>query len=94
VNDEPRAAGFVCAALGAAVSGPVYRVHDVRMLMRAIPKATYQTPEQIADRIKERELEAALSPPGPARQSVEIAKLRAYADVKRWIESPKLNPGA
>jgi hypothetical protein len=57
--------------------------------MKKIPKANYQTPEQLADRIKDRELEAALLPPGTARQSVliEVAKLRAYADVKRWLAS-------
>jgi hypothetical protein len=57
--------------------------------MKPIPKATYQTPKQLADRIKDRELEAALLPPGTARQSVliEIAQLRAYADVKRWLAS-------
>jgi hypothetical protein len=58
--------------------------------MKAIPKATYQTPEQLAERIKNRELEAALLPPGDARQSIliEVAKLRAYADMKRWLASP------
>jgi hypothetical protein len=57
--------------------------------MRKIPKTEYQTPEQLAERIKDRELEAALLPPGAARQSVliEIARLRAYADVKRWLTS-------
>ena len=57
--------------------------------MRAIPNATYQTPERLADRIKDREQEAAVLPPGAARQSVliEVAKLRAYADVKRWLAS-------
>jgi hypothetical protein len=55
--------------------------------MKRVPKATYQTPDQIAARIKDRELEAALLPPGDTRQSVliEVAKLRAYADVKRWL---------
>ena len=57
--------------------------------MKKIPKATYETPEQLAERIRDREREAALLPPGGARQSVliEIAKLRAYADVKRWLAS-------
>jgi hypothetical protein len=57
--------------------------------MKKIPNANYQTPEEIAGRIKDRELEAALLPPGAGRQSVlvEIAKLRAYADVKRWLRS-------
>jgi hypothetical protein len=55
--------------------------------MKKIPKAYYETPDQIAERIKTREQEAAKLPPGTARQSVmiEIAKLRAYADVKRWL---------
>lgn len=57
--------------------------------MKAIPRSSYPTPEQLAERIKSRELEAALLPPGAARQSVliEVAKLRAYADVKRWLGS-------
>jgi hypothetical protein len=57
--------------------------------MKATSKAVYQTPEQLAERIKERELEASLLPPGTARQSVliEVAQLRAYADVKRWLAS-------
>lgn len=57
--------------------------------MKKIPKVTYETPEQLAERIRDREREAALLPPGAARQSVliEIAKLRAYADVKRWLAS-------
>ncbi len=55
--------------------------------MKAIPKVTYPTPEQLAERIKNRELEAALLPPGGARQSVlvEVSKLRAYADFKRLL---------
>jgi hypothetical protein len=53
-----------------------------------------QTPEHIAERIKERELEATLLRPGAARQSVliEVSKLRAYADIKRWLNSAA--PGA
>lgn len=57
--------------------------------MKKIPKVEYQTPEQLAARIRERESEAELLPPGTARQSVliEVAQLRAYADVKRWLAS-------
>jgi len=57
--------------------------------MKAIPKASYPTPDELAERIKEREREAALLPLEPARQSVliEVAQLRAYADVKRWLAS-------
>jgi len=62
--------------------------------MRVIPKATYQTPEQLAERIRDREFEAALLPPGAARQAVliEIAQLRAYADAKRWLSSAPSEP--
>ena len=59
--------------------------------MKKIPKATYQTPQELEERIREREFEAALLPPGTARQSVliEVAQLRAYASMKRWVETPK-----
>jgi hypothetical protein len=55
--------------------------------MKQLPKATYQTPDELELRIKQREAEASKMPPGTARQSilVEIAQLRAYADVKRWL---------
>jgi hypothetical protein len=57
--------------------------------MKIVPQANYPTPEQLAERIKSRELEAALLPPGATRQSVliEVAKLRAYADIKHWLSS-------
>lgn len=44
---------------------------------------------EIDARIAERETEAAGLEPGPARQSIlrKIAQLRAYADMKRWVES-------
>jgi hypothetical protein len=49
--------------------------------MRVLPKATYETLKQLAEGIRDRELEAALLPPGAALQSmlIEIASLRAYA---------------
>ena len=55
--------------------------------MKKIPKATYQTAEELDARIKAREADAAGLPSGEARQSIlkEIAQLRAYADVKRWL---------
>jgi hypothetical protein len=63
--------------------------------MKRIPKAIYQTPSELDERITEREHEAALLPPGEPRQSIlkEIAQLRMYAEAKRWIESPGLKPG-
>jgi hypothetical protein len=55
--------------------------------MKKIPKATYQTAEELDARIKARQADAESLPSGEARQSVlkEIAQLRAYADVKRWL---------
>jgi hypothetical protein len=49
----------------------------------------YIAPHEIEQRIREREAQAGTMPKGPARQSilVEIAKLRAHADVKRWLNS-------
>jgi hypothetical protein len=63
--------------------------------MRKIPKAIYQTPSQIDQRIKELEADAASLPPGESRQAVlrEIAQLKVYADAKRWTESPRLKHG-
>lgn len=59
--------------------------------MKKIPKATYQTAEEIEAQIRAREADAAGLPAGEPRQSVlkEIAQLRAYADVKRLLlEAP------
>lgn len=55
--------------------------------MKKIPKANYQTAEELDARIKAREADAANLPSGEARQSIlkEVAQLRAYADVKRWL---------
>jgi len=55
--------------------------------MKKIPKATYQTAEELDERIKAREADAASLPSGEARQSIlkEVAQLRAYAGVKRWL---------
>jgi len=62
--------------------------------MNNIPKVTYETPDQLAERIRARELEVEQLPSGTVRQSalIEIAKLRAYADEKRWLSS--YAPGA
>jgi hypothetical protein len=55
--------------------------------MKKIPKANYQTAEELDARIRAREADAANLPSGEARQSIlkEVAQLRAYADVKRWL---------
>jgi hypothetical protein len=58
--------------------------------MKAIKPTTYQTVEEVEALIRLRESEAELSPSGTDRQSVllEIARLRAYADIKRWLRQP------
>jgi hypothetical protein len=58
--------------------------------MKAIKPTTYQTVEEIEALIRLRESEAELLPSGTERQSVliEIARLRAYADTKRWLRQP------
>jgi len=63
--------------------------------MKKIPQVTYQTPAELEERIREREFEAALLPPGNARQSVliEVAQLRAYASMKRWLDNPPAKTG-
>jgi hypothetical protein len=63
--------------------------------MKRFPQAIYQTPQQLAERIKEREAEARELSTAEARQEVlkEIAQLRMYLDAKLWIASPGLKPG-
>jgi hypothetical protein len=58
--------------------------------MRPIPKVVYRTAAELDDLIRQREGEAACLPPGDSRQSIlkEIARLRIYADAKRWINPP------
>jgi hypothetical protein len=56
--------------------------------MKPIPKAIYQTADEIEARLRDRAAEAYALPPGEARQSIlkEIARLRVNADAKRWID--------
>lgn len=63
--------------------------------MKRIPKAVYQTADEIDARIRQRTADAHQQPEGSAeRQAIlkEIAQLRVYAEAKRWIESPGLKP--
>jgi hypothetical protein len=66
------------------------------MPMRKIPQAIYLNADEIEQLVKEREAEADALPDGDERQTIlkEVARLRMYADAKRWIESPGLKPGA
>lgn len=63
--------------------------------MRKIKPAIYQTVSEIDQRIAERELEAAVLAPGSAKQSIlrEVAQLRSYADMKRWVGSSSARVG-
>ena len=63
--------------------------------MKRIPKAIYQTADEIEARIREREDDALfLSPESDEHRAImkEIAQLRVYAEAKRWISSPGLQP--
>jgi hypothetical protein len=53
--------------------------------VKAIEPTTYQSVQEVEAIIRLRQGEADVIPPGLAKQSVllEIARLRAYADVKR-----------
>jgi hypothetical protein len=61
------------------------------LAMKVIKPTTYQTVEEVDATVRLREAEADLLPPGTARQSIliEVAQLRAYADIKRWIDQPR-----
>lgn len=58
--------------------------------MKAIKPTTYQTVEELDALIRLREDEAELLPSGPDKQAVllEIARLRAHADARRWLDQP------
>ena len=55
------------------------------------PACHISNPEEVEVAIKELQAKADATPPGSARQSIliDIAKLRAYADMKRWATAPK-----
>ena len=59
--------------------------------MKAIKPTTYQTVEEVETLVRTRLAEADLLPLGDEKQSVliEIARLRAYADIKRWLDQPR-----
>jgi hypothetical protein len=60
--------------------------------MRRITKAIYQTPAELEARIRRRMDEALLlSPNSEEHREImkEIAQLRVYTDVKRWLTGPR-----
>lgn len=59
--------------------------------MKRIPKAVYETPDQIEARIRQLELECLeLRPDTDAHRRImrNIAQLRIYVDAKRWLARP------
>jgi len=59
--------------------------------MKRIPKAIYQSPAEIEEEIRQRELEALELPPESDEHRAlmkEIAQLRIYADAKRLFAGP------
>jgi len=61
--------------------------------MKRVPKAVYLTADQIEERIRGLETSALQlrADQNEHREIMqEIAKLRIYADAKRWIDSPGL----
>jgi hypothetical protein len=63
--------------------------------MRRNPQAIYMTPDELDRRVLELTVETHHLEDSEERQAIlkEIAQLRQYADMKRWIESPGLKPG-
>jgi hypothetical protein len=64
--------------------------------MRTIPKTMYLTPSEIEQRILDRIAVADQLPEGSEeRQTImkEIARLRIYADAKRWMGLAVAKPG-
>ena len=64
--------------------------------MKRIPKAIYQTADEIEARIADLQADADALPDGAERQAMlkDIAQLRVYSEAKRWMASPGLRPGA
>ena len=58
--------------------------------MKPIPRVIYQTPAEIEERVRRLELNAMrLKRDSEEHRNIikEIAKLRIYADAKRWFKS-------
>ena len=59
--------------------------------MKQIPKALYQTADEIQERIRERQEDAMwLRPDSDEHRQIrqEISRLRIYAEAKRWLAGP------
>ena len=62
--------------------------------MKKIPKATYQTPEELQDEIKKRETAIGLLEEGELKQKlrVQLAQLQTYAEMKQWVSGSHAKP--
>jgi hypothetical protein len=59
--------------------------------MKRVPKAIYMTAGELEQRIRERESDALRLPPNTIEHREimqEIARLRIYAEAKRWLAGP------
>ena len=64
--------------------------------MKRKPQALYQTADELDERIVEHTARAHQYPANSEEHRTilrEIARLRIYAEAKRWVESPGLKPG-
>jgi hypothetical protein len=63
--------------------------------MRKIKPSIYLTTDELAERVRDRDAEAAAMPEGAAKQAflMQTGSLRTYLDMKLWIESPGLRSG-
>lgn len=60
-------------------------------MKRIAPRAIYQTPAEIEENIRQREIDAMRIPPDSDEHRnimQQIAKLRIYAEAKRWLAGP------
>jgi hypothetical protein len=59
--------------------------------MKKIPRVTYKTAEELQKEIDRRLVALDLLKEGEVKQKmrVQLAQLRAYADVKRWLTDPR-----
>jgi hypothetical protein len=64
--------------------------------VRKIPAAIYRSTDELAQRLQDREAEAAAMPEGAAKQAflMQTGSLRTYLDMKLWMESPGLKSGS
>src|SRR5215210_2664929 len=92
-NFRMKAAFLLAPSVGWPTQKPDYwlarYVRDRRGPMKKIPAARYQSPNEVDRQIKEKQAMADALPPGDTKQKllIETARLRTYADIKRWAST-------